>query len=157
MIFHGRAAWGYAICECLHDHSGSTPAVQSRIASTNDAFVTQICDPWPGAQEPARFRHVRGAAPPEAQMNSVWSGCTQPFEVPEVTANQPWLVPARESTALPMPLRLSVNVDGLEPGEYRASVYVTVPDAFHPRLEIPVVLEVTDSPVAGAARPRWSK
>lgn len=122
----------------------SAPAVQSRIASTNDAFVTQICDPWPGAQEPARFRHVRGAALPEAQMIQVWSGCTQPFEVSEVTANQPWLVPAPGTLTLPMPLRLSVNVEGLQPGEYRASVFVTVPDAFYPRLEIPVVLEVTD-------------
>lgn len=41
-----------------------------------------------------------------------------------------------------------MNVDGLEPGEYKASVFVTVPDAFYPRLEIPVILEVVDPPLA---------
>lgn len=125
----------------------SATAVQPRLASTNDAFVTQICDPWPGAQGPARFRHVRSGTAPETQEIAVWSGCVQPFEVSEVTANQPWLIPAPGAMTLPMALRLSVNVEGLEPGEYRASVFVTVPDAFHPRLEIPVLLEVTDPPL----------
>lgn len=126
----------------------SAPAVQTRLASTADAFVTQICDPWLGAQEPARFRHVRGNAAPEAQEIAVWSGCVQPFDVSEVTANQPWLVTTPGAVTVPMPLRLSVNAEGLEPGEYRASVFVTVPDAYYPRLEIPVVLEVTDPPAA---------
>lgn len=46
-----------------------------------------------------------------------------------------------------MKLKLSVNPDGLAPGEYKTIIKVTVNDAFHPVLEIPVTLVVQEPPV----------
>lgn len=119
-------------------------APQAKLASTNDAFVAQFCDPWLGAQQPARFQFVRGGALPAEQEIAVWSGCVQPFETTEVKANQTWLQLTPGATSVPMPLKLAVNPEGLEPGEYKATVFITVPDAFYRTLEIPVVLEVSD-------------
>jgi len=44
-------------------------------------------------------------------------------------------------------LKIEVSVDGLEPGEYKATVRVSVPDSYLQTVEIPVVLTVADPPV----------
>jgi hypothetical protein len=45
-----------------------------------------------------------------------------------------------------MKVKLEVNPEGLEPGDYRAVIRVTVPEAFRSTLEIPVTLTVSDPP-----------
>jgi hypothetical protein len=64
-------------------------AVQSKLGSANDAFVTQICDPWLGAWPSAAFSYVRGGERPASTEIEVYSGCTQKFEATEVASDQP--------------------------------------------------------------------
>jgi hypothetical protein len=45
-----------------------------------------------------------------------------------------------------MKLTIETIVDNLEPGEYKATIRVSVPDSFLQTVEIPVVLVVTDPP-----------
>jgi hypothetical protein len=106
-------------------------AVQTKLGSNNDAFVAQICDPW---------LHASGTFPEF----DVTSGCSQKFEATEVSADQPWLTVVKDGTTVPMKLKLEVSMDGLAPGEHKATVRVTVPEAFHTTLEIPVVITVPE-------------
>jgi len=122
-------------------------AVQSNLGSLNDAFVAQICDPWLGAQTPEQFRFVRGQeGPAPAQEIVVWTGCEQPFDATEVVSDQPWLKVAPAGKTVPMRLGLTVDAAELEPGEHKAVIRVTVPEAYQRTIEIPVVLEVVDPP-----------
>ena len=121
-------------------------AVQPKLGSANDAFVAQICDPWPFAWPGAGFSYVRGQERPQGVEIGVLSGCTQKFDAPEVTVDQPWLTVIPDGKTLPMKLKIETNVDNLEPGEYKATIRVSVPDSFLQTVEIPVVLVVTDPP-----------
>ena len=121
--------------------------MQPKLGSPNDAFVAQICDPWPFAWPSAGFSYVRGKERPLGAEIGVFSGCTQKFDAPEVTVDQPWLTVIPDGKTLPMKLKIEANVDGLEPGEYTATVRVTVPDSYLQTVEIPVMLTVADPPV----------
>ncbi len=121
-------------------------AAQSRLASANDGFVAQICDPWLGSFPNSAFGHVIGAKAPAAQEMDVYSGCTQPFEAAELSADQPWLTLTPSARTVPMKLKLQVNPEGLAAGEYKATIRVTVNEAFYRTLEIPVTLTVSDPP-----------
>ena len=123
-------------------------AVQTRLGSLNDAFVAQICDPWLGADSSAAFSTIAGAAEmPAPQTLAVFSGCTQPFDAAtEVVSDQPWLKAEASRAAVPMNLKLTADTSGLAPGEYKAVVRVTVEEAFHKTLEIPVTLTVAEPP-----------
>lgn len=119
-------------------------AVQNKLGSGNDAFVVQICDPWLGAHPSAQFAYVIGGEAPAAQSLEIYSGCAQSFAVTELTANQPWLKLSPGGGNVPMKLSLEVNPDGLAPGEYTAIVRLTINEAFHRTLEIPVVFTVSE-------------
>jgi hypothetical protein len=121
-------------------------AVQPKLGSANDAFVAQICDPWPFAWPSASFGYVRGKERPVAAEIGIYSGCTQKFDAPEVTVDQPWLTVIPDGKTLPMKLKLEANPDGLEPGTYTATIRVTVPDSFPQMVEVPIVLVVADPP-----------
>ncbi|MBL0157632.1 MAG: SBBP repeat-containing protein [Bryobacterales bacterium] len=128
-------------------------AAQFTLGSQNDAFVAQICDPWLGYWfgdlPAAAFTHVRGAELPTALEGIVYSGCPQRFDAAGPESDQPWLTVVRDGDSVPMKLRLEVQPEGLEPGEYKATLRVTVQEAFLPVLEIPVFLTVSDpAPVA---------
>jgi hypothetical protein len=141
---------GEAVTVVGESYSDDLPlanAVQPRLGSANDAFVAQICDPWLGAWPDARFNHVVGAERPVAQEILVYSGCTQPFEATEVSSDQPWLTLKPGTSSVPMKLLFEVNPDGLEPGEYKATVRITIQEAFYKTLEIPVTFTVLNPPV----------
>lgn len=121
-------------------------AVQTKLGSNNDAFVAQICDPWPGAYPGATFSYVTGGERPQPLEVEVYSGCRQEFEATEVTVDQPWLTIRPATSTLPMKIKLDVNMDGLEPGEHKATIRVVVPAAYHSVLEIPVSLSITAHP-----------
>lgn len=132
--------------ESFSDDFPVSAATQPRLGSTNDAFVAQICDPWLGANTPAGFVYVRGGELPASQEIAVWSGCTQPFDATGVSADQPWLKLTPDSKTVNMRLNLAIDPAGLEPGEYKATIRVTVPDSFIRTIEIPVTLRVADPP-----------
>ena len=141
---------GEAVTVVGESYSDDLPlanAVQPRLGSANDAFVAQICDPWLGAWPDARFNYVVGAERPVAQEILVYSGCTQPFEATEVSSDQPWLTLKPGTSSVPMKLLFEVNPDGLEPGEYKATVRITIQEAFYKTLEIPVTFTVLNPPV----------
>lgn len=131
-------------------------AVQTKIGSLNDAFVAQVCEPFPFAWTGSGFggevSYTVGGARPEPVEIEIHTGCPQPFPVgaaPESSAS--WLAPVANGGTLPMKLKLEINPEGLAAGEYKASVRITVPDAFYPVLELPVVLRVADPPPPPAA------
>lgn len=126
-------------------------AVQAKIGSSNDAFLAQMCEPFPFAWTANSFQgeveYVIGGARPAAIEVEVHTGCPQAFPVsvgPESSA--PWLTAAGDGQTLPMKLRLEVNPDGLAAGEHRATIRLTVPDAFYPVLELPILLRVSEPP-----------
>jgi hypothetical protein len=125
-------------------------AVQTKLGSANDAFVTQICDPWLGYWfgdlPAAAFNFVTGGEVPQPLEGIVYSGCTQQFDAAGPESDQPWLTVISDGGTVPMKLRLEVNPAGLAPGDYRATIRVTVQDAFLPVLEIPVFLTVSEPP-----------
>ncbi|WP_321472783.1 SBBP repeat-containing protein [uncultured Paludibaculum sp.] len=129
----------------------STDALQTKLGSTNDAFVTQVCDPWLGIWfgdlSEARFTYVLGGEVPAPIESVVYAGCPQSFpaEGPETT--EPWLILEKDGDTVPMKLKFRVNPEGLAVGEYHTVIKVTVNDAFLPVLEIPVILVVQDPPV----------
>ncbi len=117
-------------------------AAQPRLASLNDAFVAQICDPWLGSFPQAALQMQKGSA--QAMDLDVFSGCTQPFDAVEIAASEPWLTITPSARTVPMKLSLRVNPEGLAEGEHKATIRVTVNEAFHRTLEIPVTLTVTE-------------
>ena len=119
-------------------------AIQPKLAANNDSFVAQICDPWLGSYPSASFHYSPGGDLPAAQTIEVYSGCKQSFEVTGFTVDQPWLNAIPDSKSVGMKVRLEVNVDGLAPGTYEAKIRVTVPAAYLPTLEIPVVVVVEE-------------
>jgi len=125
----------------------STAAVQTKLGSLNDAFVSQICDPWPYASIGGTIglSYVRGGKLPEVDLEAL-SGCSVKFEATGPEADATWLTVASDALSLPMKLKFSINPEGLEPGEYPAKVRITVPAAYEKVLELPVVLTVTDPP-----------
>jgi hypothetical protein len=126
-------------------------AAQPTIGSANDAFVAQFCDPWLGAWSREGWNHeieyVRGAEElPAAIELDIYSGCPRAFAAAGPETEAGWLKVAGDGGTVPMKLRIEVNPEGLEPGEYKTSVRIAVPDAFRPVLEIPVTLRVVDPP-----------
>lgn len=122
-------------------------AVQTKLGSANDAFVTQICDPWLFSWPTASFAYVAGSPDkPAAQELGVYSGCVQPFKVTELATDQPWLTIKADGDAVPLKMNLQVNPDGLAPGEYKAVIRVSIDEAFYKTLEIPIVFTVLEPP-----------
>ena len=122
-------------------------AVQIKLGSTNDSFLMQMCEPWlrayPGA---LNIAYTLGGDKPQPIDVEVLTGCPQKFDVSAMAFNQPWLTVHVDSRTVPAKLKLNVNMDGLVAGEYRGTLRVTVAEAFHTTLEIPVVLSVADPP-----------
>ena len=127
----------------------SAKAVQPKLASTNDGFVTQICDPWLATwpAESAAFRYTVGRDRPQPLDLRVHSGCTQEFEATEMDSDQPWLTVIVDKRVVPATMKLAVNVDGLAPGEHSAKVRVTIREAYRQTIEIPVKVVVDEPPV----------
>lgn len=126
-------------------------APQTRLASTNDAFVAQMCEPFPAAAfapgSASEVTYVIGGARPAALELTVQTGCTQAFPATVTAdADAPWLTPIADGGTVPMKLQMEINPEGLAVGEYKAVVRVTVPDAFRPVVEVPVVLRVVEPP-----------
>jgi hypothetical protein len=125
-------------------------AVQTKLGSGNDAFVAQICDPWLGSWpvSSAAFGYTIGGNRPEAMELVIYSGCTQDFDISELTSDKDWLRVTSDKRTVPAKLRLDVNVDGLPAGEHKATVRITVPAAYRSTLEIPVTVTVVEPPPA---------
>ena len=127
----------------------SANAVQGKPGSSDEGFVAKFCDPWLGSWSASGWAgetvYVLGAERLAAVELDVYSGCPQKFAVkgdgPELEGVS-WLTVTNDGGAVPMKLKLEFNTDGLEAGEYKTMIRVTVPDAFYPTLEIPVVLKV---------------
>lgn len=129
-------------------------AVQVQLGSTSgDAFAMQFCDPWPAFWSPSdwnrEFTYVKGSGElPEAQQLHLFTGCRQSFPIennmPEVEGGSDWFHLTADAETLPLKLKIELsNLDSLEPGEYKVFIRVRVPDAYHPLLEIPVLLRVS--------------
>ncbi len=125
----------------------SATPLQAKPGSANDAFVAQICDPWPYATigGTVALSYVRGGTVPEVSLEAR-SGCSVKFEATSPETEVAWLMVASDGLSLPMKMKLVVNPEGLEPGEYATKVRITVPASFVKLLEIPVVLTVSDPP-----------
>ena len=123
-------------------------AVQAKLGSGNDAFITQICDPWLGSWPVASVNasYVIGGDKPQPIELVIYSGCTQDFEMTDLTSDQPWLSVVSEKRSVPTKVRLDINVDGLETGEHKGAIRITVPAAYRTTLEIPVTLTVSAPP-----------
>lgn len=132
-------------------------ALQTTLGSTNDAFVAQVCDPWLGIWfgdlTEARFTYVLGGAVPEPINSVVYAGCPQAFPSEGPESPEPWLILEKDGDSVPMNLKFTVNPEGLQPGEYKTVIKVTVNDAFLPVLEIPVTLVVQEPPVTEEPAP----
>lgn len=120
--------------------------IRTEVGSYEDAFVTRICTPWL-ASTPGEilFHYTIGQPVPEAQQVRIGSGCQVPHEVTEVEAGDAWLRVTPDRAPMDATLTLSVNPEGLEPGEYPATVLVTVPEAANGPLRIPVKLVIGSS------------
>lgn len=81
---------------------------------------------------------------PAVQEIAVWSGCSQAFEASEVVSTENWLKLTPDGKTVGMKLKLEIAPEGLEPGEYKAVIRVTVPEAFVRTIEIPVTLRVVN-------------
>ena len=138
------------------DFPVSSDAAQLRAGSVEDGFVTQVCDPWLATSHPSlEFTHTQGtgAERPGAVEIDITAGCPLlKFDStgPEVTpGDTPWLSVTRSSEGTTVPAKLWFEItsdpETMEPGEYKASIRITVPDAYVPVLEIPVVLRVVAS------------
>ena len=137
----------------------SNAALQPKQGSANDAFVAQICDPWPYATigGTIALNYVRGGDKvPDVDLEAL-SGCAIKFEATSPEYDASWLTVGSDFLSVPMKLKFIINPAGLEPGEYQTKVRITVPAAFVPLLEIPVTLTVSDPPPpveASSTRPR---
>ncbi len=130
----------------------SATAVQSRAGSADDAFVTQVCDPWLTASQPSiEFVYTLGAGAerPGAVEIDVTAGCPLlKFEInggsPEISGGDGWLAATGDGGTVPLKLRLEITADpeSMEPGEYKAAIRITVPNAYYPTLSIPVTLKI---------------
>lgn len=140
--------------ESYSDDLPITGAVQTKLGSANDAFVSQICDPWLGAWPDVAFAYTIGTEEvPAAQTLEVFSGCTQPFNaLVEVVSEQPWLTAQASAATVPMQLKLTANHADLAAGVYQAKIRVTVEEAFYKTLEIPVTIVVSSPPMETAER-----
>lgn len=131
--------------------------LQAAIGSSNDAFVLQVCDPWLGIWfgdlAEARFTYILGGDVPEPIQSVVYAGCPQAFPAEGPESPEPWLLLEKDGDSVPMNLKFSVNPEGLQPGEYKTVIKVTVNDAFLPVLEIPVTLVVQEPPVTEEPAP----
>lgn len=123
-------------------------AVQSKLGSNNDAWIGQICDPWPGAWTPnPEMTWTQGTDPLQPVYVEVWSGCTQKFPATaEIVSDQPWVTLTADQSTLPMKLKLDLNTAELQPGEYTARVRVSVPDSYLQTVELPLKLTVAEPP-----------
>lgn len=125
-------------------------AVQTKIGSTNDAFVTQVCEAFPFAWSPQGFvgalDYTIGQPRPAVIDVEIHSACPQAFPATVTLPDASWLKVEGVGTTLPMKLKLTLDPTGLVAGEYTATIRVTVPDAFQPVLDVPVTLRVADPP-----------
>ncbi len=122
-------------------------AMQKTIGQSNDGFVAQFCDPWPGASAGSlSFGWTQATPLPDAQTVDVWSGCQQKFPVTEVKSDQPWLNVTADGGTLSLKLTATVAPGDLAPGQYTANVQLTIPDAYNQTLTIPVSLTVVEPP-----------
>jgi len=151
---------GEAVTVAGRTNSAQLPvanATQPERGSTDDAFLAQFCDPWPaywlGDLSELRFSYTLGGPALEALKAVVYTGCPQAFDATAPESDQPWLTVAADAATAPLTLTFTANPDGLEPGEYRATVRLSIPAAFKPVLEIPVVLIVSAPPAEDPAPP----
>ena len=94
------------------------------------------------------FSYQIGADPPKAQVFVVSSqGGPVPFSVsPSTSAGGNWLLVVG-SGSTPATVGAAVNVSGLSPGSYSGQIKIKGADAAIPVLEVPVVLNVSATPV----------
>ena len=117
--------------------------IRTEVGSYEDAFATRICTPWL-ASTPGElvFHYTLGQPLPEPQQVRIDSGCWVPHEVTEVEAGDVWLQVTPLQAQMDATFTLSVNPEGLEPGEYPATLLVTVPQAANGPLRVPVKLVI---------------
>ena len=140
----GRGEEVTFVGETFSDDFPTFEAVQTKIGSINDSFVARMCDPWLSANGLQGLQYVIGGERPRALDLGVVTGCPQSFEIGEVTVDQPWVSFVADGKTLPSKIKVDVNPDGLAPGDYTATVRVTVADALNPTLEIPITLTVIE-------------
>ena len=142
----GRGEEVTFVGETFSDDFPTFEAAQTKIGSPNDSFVARVCDPWLSANGVPGANYVIGGDRPGSVEVGVATGCPQSFEASEVAVDQPWVSLVADGKTLPMKMKLDINPDGLTPGEYKATVRVTVAEALNSTLEIPVTLTVFEPP-----------
>lgn len=124
---------------------------QVREWPTHDLFADYAGPTLHTSAETLSFSHQQGAQPPAAQRLQVTSNL-YPVQITAETPRESWLKLDRVTGAGPFTTNVSVEPQGLAPGEYMATLRLTAPNAMNgPRL-VRVVLKVEAVPVISAIR-----
>jgi hypothetical protein len=125
----------------------SVNGAQPKSAGNIDGFVSRLCDPWLAASAgELRFAWTAGKSAPDPQELTVFDGCSVKHDMTSALSAAPWLAVTPDRMAMPGKLTASINTAGLEPGEYKTEIAVTVPEAANGVLRVPVVLQVLAPP-----------
>lgn len=141
---------GEAVTVAGESYSDNLPlqnAFRQTFGPSTEAFVTRFCDPWPSAYPSAslNFGYTIGQQDPLVpQSLDIVTGCQVPFDVTEVSADQPWLTLRYEGTTAPFKLTVEVDSSALSAGEYKAEIRIVIPAAFNPELKIPVTVTIAE-------------
>ncbi|HYP05286.1 MAG TPA: SBBP repeat-containing protein [Bryobacteraceae bacterium] len=146
----GREEVVTLVGETFSDDYPLFEALQTKMGSLNDSFVAQICDPWLVASGSPAFRYVIAGERPGSLELEIGGGCPQRFEASEVAVDQPWVSVLADGRSVPMKVKVEVNPEGLAPGDYSATLRVTVPEALRPTIDIPVTFTVAEPPLVEA-------
>lgn len=133
-----------------HTYSSDLPAVAEyarQRGGNSDAFVERICDPVVFlSRHTVDFAYTQGGELPALERFGA-RACMDLSLTVEVADNPAWLTveagPAQNGT---MPLEMKANPEGLEPGEYTATVRIGAAESWFEPKVVQVTLRVAPPP-----------
>jgi len=121
--------------------------VRSKMAGSNEGFLTKLCDPFLWSSQPAlTFVHVLGRPAPESQTLQLVTCAPIPFAA--VAAEGRFLIPQAADSKTNTEIKVRVDAGSFELGEYHDTIRISSPDAVNDPLVIPVTLIVKLPPPA---------
>lgn len=113
----------------------------------SDAFVERICDPVIFlSRHSLEFSYTQGGELPETAQFGARACMDLSLEVELVDAPAWLMVMAKASEKGSMPLEAAVKPEGLEPGEYAATVRISSPESWFEPKVVSVTLRVSPPP-----------
>lgn len=133
-----------------HTYSNDLPVVAEFVKSrggNSDAFVERICDPVIFlSRHTIDFAYTQGADVPQVERLGARACMDLALNV-EIVDNPAWLaVVAKPAESGGMPLEMSARPEGLEPGEFTATVRISSPESWFEPKVVNVILRVTPPP-----------